>query len=74
MKLMIGYIQEKKNPTFHKIHEANFFCPLSDIHRCSTSSIMKIHTIERSKKLKGKLKVIERINGFALSPLNDTSG
>ncbi len=72
--LMIDCIRGGYFPSFHQIYETNpFFCPLSNLHGRFTINNMEAHTIERWKKIQGKLKVVEVFSVFALSPLKDTN-
>ena len=71
--LMIDCIRGGYFPSFHQIHEANpSFCPLSNLHGRSTNNNMEIHTIERWKKIQGKLKVIQVFCNFVLYHLRYT--
>lgn len=51
-----------------------FLLSLQNLHKPSTQKNVEYLTIERWQKLQGKLKVIELLSGFVLSPLNDTKG
>ena len=71
--LMINCIREGCFLSFHQIQEANpYFCPFSNLHGCSTINNMKTHTIERWKKIQGKLKDVQVFGVFTLCPLRDT--
>jgi hypothetical protein len=75
LQLMINCLQNGGSPTYNQIHEADFsFVPLPTIYGRSTKSKEEYHTIERWKALQKKLKVVEGIEGFGLSPLNDSKG
>jgi hypothetical protein len=75
LALMIDCIRGGYFPSYQQIHEANsFFCPLSNLHRPSTQKNVESLTIERWQKLQERLKVVELLSGFVLSPLNDTKG
>jgi hypothetical protein len=57
---------------FTKYMKQIFFCLLSNLHEHSSINNMKTHTIERWKKIQGKLKVVQVFGVYALCPLRDT--
>lgn len=73
LALMIDCIRARYFPSYQQIHEVNsLFCPLSNLHRLFTQKNVESLTIERWQKLQGRLKVVELLSEFVLSPLNDT--
>lgn len=70
--LMVDCIRRAYFPSFQQIQEANpLFCPLSKDHGRLIETKFEAFSIERWKKLKMKLKVVEVLDGFALSPSYD---
>ena len=75
LHLIINCLQNGDSPTYNQFHEVDSsFVPLPIIHGRSTKNKDEYHTIERWKTLQKKLKVVEGVEGFGLSPLNDSKG
>lgn len=75
LHLIINCLQNGDSPTYNQFHEADSsFVPLPIIHGRSTKNKDEFHTIERWKALQKKMKVVEGVESFGLSPLNDSKG
>jgi hypothetical protein len=72
-QLMIHCLKEGIFPTFDQIREVDIsFRPLAKLHGRSIDANDAFHTTKRWEKLQEKLKLVECIDGIALSPMSDT--